>query len=176
MNRTYGYMHWTLEDVPRCFYVGKGVKSRATQTSKRNHKWHAIVKRFGLRVEVYIGPVTNEEACAWEIKQIARWGTFSTDHSHNSLNIGCNFTSGGEGAPGVIRSEDFKQAHRKPWSQARRTAFEIKQRGKKRRSPSLEDRLKMSIRQTGVRPSQETRDKRSRTQTCKKRGSYKKSQ
>jgi hypothetical protein len=25
-NRFYGYKHWTLEEIPRCFYVGKGIK------------------------------------------------------------------------------------------------------------------------------------------------------
>ena len=95
----YGYKHWTLEDPPRCFNVGKGVKSRPISKRSRNHKWHAIVERLGLRVEVCIGPVTNEEACAWEVKNIASMGTFSTCHDHdNSSDIGCNFTRGGDGS------------------------------------------------------------------------------
>ncbi len=104
--RFYGYKHWTLEDPPRCFNVGKGVKKRPWN-KRRNHKWHAISKRLGLRVEVCIGPVINQEACAWEIEQIAAMGTFSTNHSHtDDADIGCNFTKGGEGNLG--RSD--------PWS------------------------------------------------------------
>ncbi len=104
-HRFYGYRHWTFEETPRCFYVGKGIKCRATSL-QRSHKWHAIVKRFGLRVEECIGPVTNEEACAWEIESIAKEKTFSVDHSHDSPDIGCNFTLGGDqGTPGVKRPD-----------------------------------------------------------------------
>ena len=87
--------------MPRCFYVGKGLQKRPSSAKNRNHKWHAIVKRFGLRVEVCIGPVTHEEACAWEIENIALMGSFSTNHSHNDpVDVGCNFTKGGEGTVG----------------------------------------------------------------------------
>ena len=99
--RFYGYKHWTLEDQPRCFNVGKGLEGRSVSKKSRNHKWHAISKRLGLRVEVCIGPVTNEEACAWEIEWIARENTFSTNHSHtDDADIGCNFTKGGDGSSG----------------------------------------------------------------------------
>jgi hypothetical protein len=60
--RCYGYKHWTLEERPRCFYVGKGVTGRAESNRSRNHKWHAIVKRFGIRVEICIGPVADDGA------------------------------------------------------------------------------------------------------------------
>lgn len=101
MMRFYGYKHWTLEDHPRCFYVGKGLNGRSHQRQRRNHKWHAIVKRYGLRIEVCFGPVTNEEACAWEIEHIELMKTFSVNHSHDdSDDIGCNFTKGGEGVTG----------------------------------------------------------------------------
>lgn len=103
MNHFYGYKHWTLEEKPRCFNVGKGVVKRANSNRSRNHKWHAIVKRYGLRVEVCIGPVSNEEACVWEIQNIELMGTFSTNHSHDDQNdIGCNFTKGGDGSTGCI--------------------------------------------------------------------------
>lgn len=78
--RFYGYKHWTLEDPPRCFNVGKGVKKRPKQASNRNHKWHSVVKRFGLRVEVCIGPIEHFDACSWEIKTIETMGTYSTNH------------------------------------------------------------------------------------------------
>ncbi len=103
MSHFYGYKHWTLEAVPRCFNIGKGVANRAFSKRSRNHKWHAIVKRFGIRIEICIGPVTNSEACDWEIEQIEKEGTFSIVHSHNDVeHIGCNFTKGGDGSSGCI--------------------------------------------------------------------------
>lgn len=102
--RFHGYKHWTLEEIPRCFYVGKGRKGREKNHASRNHKWHAIVKRFGLRVEICIGPVTNEEACTWEIMQITNENTFTTNHLHDDLHeIKCNFTKGGDGMTGFCR-------------------------------------------------------------------------
>lgn len=107
----YGYKHWTLETVPRCFNIGKGKIKRPFEVKYgRNHKWHAIVKRFGLRVEVCVGPVTNEEACAWEIEQIALEKTFTINHSHDDLNdIGCNLTKGGDGATGYYHNEKSRE-------------------------------------------------------------------
>ena len=96
-----GYKHWTTEDVPRCFYVGKGKSARPFARIGRNHKWHAIVKRYGLRVEICTESVEHFAACAWEIENIKLMKTFSTNHSHDDLNdIGCNLTHGGEGAAG----------------------------------------------------------------------------
>lgn len=109
--RFYGYKHWTLEETPRCFNVGKGVKKRPTQTSNRNHKWSAIVRRYGLRVEVCIGPIEHFDACTWEIENIVKENTFSTSHSHDDPNdIGCNLTKGGEG--GLGKSDPLSSAHR----------------------------------------------------------------
>jgi hypothetical protein len=106
----YGYKHWTLEDVPRCFYVGKGLIGRPESTRNRNHKWRATVKRYGFRVEICIGPVTNEEACAWEIENINLMATFSICHDHDNQNdIGCNFTKGGEGSLGRIVSQEVRE-------------------------------------------------------------------
>ncbi len=102
--RFYGYKHWTLEESPRCFYVGKGLCSRTHSHRSRNHKWHAVVRRFGLRVEICVGPVTNQEACAWEIEQIVREGTFSECHAHDAEDICCNFTRGGDGVEGYKHS------------------------------------------------------------------------
>lgn len=72
--RFYGYKHWTLEDVPRCFYVGKGLNKRP-YSDRRSKKWHAIATRYGLRVEIVCGPMTNAEVCDWEI-----CGKIETEH------------------------------------------------------------------------------------------------
>jgi hypothetical protein len=110
----YGYKHWTLEDPPRCFNVGKGRKKRPFDQhhKRRSHKWHAIVKRLGLRVEVCVGPMEHFDACAWEIAQIAAMGTFSTNHSHDDpIDIGCNFTLGGEGSYGMKHTPEWCAKH-----------------------------------------------------------------
>ena len=98
--RVFGYKHWTLEENTRCFNVGKGVAGRPTSARYRNHKWHAIVKKFGFRVEICIDPVSNQDAIAWEIAIIQEMKTFSVCHSHEGDDIGCNFTLGGEGTLG----------------------------------------------------------------------------
>jgi hypothetical protein len=111
-----GYKHWTLEPVPRCFNVGKGGPDRPYEMAscRRNHKWCAIAKRLGLRVEICATFVcdnhahvmgekcpADEAACVWEIEWIARENTFSTNHSHDDpIDIGCNFTKGGGGTVG----------------------------------------------------------------------------
>lgn len=113
----YGYKHWTLEEHPRCFYVGKGVLGRVESRGSRNHKWHAIVKRFGIRVEICVGQLDNDAACQWEIENIAAEKTFSANHDHDVNDIGCNFTIGGDGVTGrqqavaerMMRSERMKQ-------------------------------------------------------------------
>lgn len=106
----YGYKHWTLEEVPRCFYVGKGLLGRAESQRGRNHKWHAIAKKLGLRVEICASFLTNEEACDWEIKTIEQMKTFTFCHHHNDANdIVCNFTLGGEGVLGRFVSEETRK-------------------------------------------------------------------
>ena len=122
----YGYKHWTLEKAPRCFNVGKGRQCRVNDLRARNHKWHAIVKRLGLRVEVCVGfkcdnhnhvfdgkCQANDDVCAWEIECIAKENSFSTNHSHDDMNdIGCNFTRGGEGTTGRKVSEKTSELQR----------------------------------------------------------------
>ncbi len=119
--RHYGYKHWTLEAVPRCFNVGKGLSNRPHSHAKRNHKWHAIAKRYGLRVEICVGPVSNEEARKWEIQNIELMGTFSTCHSHENINdINCNFTRGGEGTADYVWTEEqrirLSMPNRRQWA------------------------------------------------------------
>jgi hypothetical protein len=135
--RIFGYKHWTLENPSRCFNVGKGVVGRAESHGSRNHKWRAVVKRLGLRVEICVGPMTNEEACAWEVKHILKENTFSTNHSHDDpVDIGCNFTKGGDGVVGrpqskaerSFRSQVAKQYYRNNPAARLRTSVIMKRR------------------------------------------------
>lgn len=139
LQRFYGYKHWTLEEMPRCFYVGKGLKNRHHSFGDRNHKWHAIVKRYGLRVEVCIGPVTNEEACVWEIENISKEKTYCPGHEHHdhdTNDTGCNFTKGGDGISGWQHSSKTRAL----WS--------LKRKGIK---PTPETNLKNSVANSGER-------------------------
>lgn len=148
--RFFGYKHYTLEEKPRCFYVGKGLKGRANSQRSRNHKWHAIVKCYGFRVEICFGPVTNEEACKWEIENIALEKTFNICHDHKKLDsdIGCNFTRGGDGwRAGNIASEET----RKKLSDIQRIV---------QNRPEVKQHQREV--QTGKKRSQETREKLSK--------------
>jgi len=75
----------------------------------RSKKWRAVVERFGLRIEICFGPVTDQEAIAWEIEQITKEDTFTTCYStEEGTNIRCNFTRGGDGASGYKHTESHK--------------------------------------------------------------------
>ena len=143
--RFFGYKHWTLEDVPRCFYVGKGLRKRP-YSDRRSDKWHAIVQRFGLRVEICVGPVTDVEACDWEIRNIVLERTFSNDFRHDVDDIGCNFTAGGDG----VRDRNVSADARKRIGDA--------QRGKPKDGVT---RKKISDALKGRKLSDETRQKMS---------------
>jgi hypothetical protein len=111
MNRVYyGYKHWTLEETARCFYVCKGKKKRPYDAAKmRSKKWCAVAERYGLRIEVCVGPFTDQEAIAWEIEYIAKEGTFTTSYStKGGTDIGCNFTHGGDGASGYVFPKEVR--------------------------------------------------------------------
>lgn len=175
MTQFYGYKHWTLEETSRCFYVGKGIAGRERSKRSRNHKWHAIVKRYGIRIEMCKGPVTNEEACAWEIEQIEFESTFSINHSHDdSSDINCNFTRGGEGSIGCVPNDETRQkmSHShvgntsghacagKSKSEAHKQAISNALKG----NPKVSAALKGNKRTLGLKMSTETLQKRSKTQ------------
>jgi hypothetical protein len=187
----FGYKHMTLEDPPRCFNVGKGKGNRAYSHHNRNHKWHAIVKRLGLHVKVCVGFTDSECACAWEIENVAKENTFSTNHSHDDpIDIGCNFTRGGDGKPGFHVSLQTRQKQResklgvrnpnfgkKPWNTGKKLGSGIANKGWETRralgktshaSPSLESRKRMSEAQKGKVMSPEARLKISLANTGRK--------
>lgn len=163
-DRFFGYKHWTLEAFPRCFYVGKGLKRRITRKD-RNHKWHAIVKRYGLRIEICVGPISNKDVCCWEIEWIAKENTYSNNHSHvDSNDIGCNLTKGGEGTVGYKHSTAYKEAARaRELGKAKNFSQEALQRIREvATNPSLETRQRLSeARKRRSSPSLETRKKMS---------------
>lgn len=97
MNKYYVYEHWRT-DRDECFYVGKGMGSRAYKMGCRNRHHKAIqakVIREGCAIEVRIvsSGLTEDEAFALEIERIAFWRSKNIDLA--------NLTNGGEGPSGL---------------------------------------------------------------------------
>jgi len=53
------YLDWTLENAPRCFYVGKGTALRVKR-SKRNKRWQNITNMYGQYRELHYYPKVVE--------------------------------------------------------------------------------------------------------------------
>jgi hypothetical protein len=92
----YVYEDWTLEEVPRCFYVGKGSFVRI-KNLHRNYVHERITRKHGLRREIVLVTSVEQLALDYEIDLISEHKTF--------INGGegwwrTNFTRGGEGVNG----------------------------------------------------------------------------
>lgn len=162
--RFYGYKHWTLEETPRCFNVGKGTIDRCKSRKVRNHKWHHVVNRFGFRVEICVGPVSENEAFIWEIENILKEETYrpgAEHHVHNTDDVGCNMTPGGEGSAGYKWSAEqrAKKQGKVPWnkgiamSHEQRMKLSQSKKGKKHNQPRSDEwRKKLSLANKGQVP------------------------
>lgn len=117
--RFYGYKHWTLETMPRCFYVGKGLKNRPNQLKGRNSKHRNVTIAHGCHVEICVGPMSHDDVVCWEITTIAASGTY---HYDNPSEIGCNFTHGGDGTPGSHHNLGKKKP---PFTEEHRQALKV---------------------------------------------------
>lgn len=82
------YLDWTLEIVPRCFYVGKGLEERINKY-ERNSDWKVIVDQFGWRREVVCASLNEDDAYTDEKWLIAYHDTF--------YGWGANLNEGGRG-------------------------------------------------------------------------------
>ena len=155
------YIHRRLTDSV-IFYVGMGDKDRPNTFKNRNKHWHNTVNKHGRSVEVLFKNLTKEDAIELEIFLISLIG-------RKDLNKGTliNKTDGGEGALGVIMSEETKQKMRKPKSEEHRLKLvaNIKKRNKdlwKGVSKTTEHRDKISKKMQGIVRSEETRQKMSK--------------
>ncbi len=99
------YIDWTLEDVSRPFYVGKGQLKRISQ-HERNLYWRNIAAKHGQHREVVLA--TKDEAFAFEQEKrlIAELGTFEDGTSGR---WGANLTEGGEGLSGYVHTHTTRQ-------------------------------------------------------------------
>lgn len=95
----YVYVDWTTEEVPRAFYVGKGVKRRIKDTKRRSVVWNRIRNKYGLNRIVVLA--TEDESYAFEIEigLIRQHKTFMPAW-YDGSGWGANLTTGGDGVSG----------------------------------------------------------------------------
>ncbi len=100
----YVYIDWTLEQIPRRFYVGKGDAGRV-KFIRRNKRHRAISKAYGQRREVVFSTDSEVEALQIEKKLIAEFKTRGDVKGQ----WGANFTEGGDGVCGRLHDEKTKR-------------------------------------------------------------------
>lgn len=98
--RFFTYQH-RYADTGEVFYIGKGVGNRATACSKRSTEWKLAVLRRGRNVEILAFFWAEQDALNHERELIAE-GRAAGLHLLNK-------TSGGQGASGLVHSDDAKQ-------------------------------------------------------------------
>lgn len=169
----YVYAHYKADDpngLP--FYIGKGKDSRDS-SHKRNQYWKNIVSRHGFVSKRLYENLTEQEAWDIEVALINQYGRLV-----EGTGCLCNFSTGGEGASGVVHSEETK----KKWSDAKKgktweeiygveQAQQLREKRKQvKRQQTPETRKKISEAQKGKKGkphSEETKLKMSATRTGK---------
>ena len=96
-NNYYVYLH-TRNDTGEVFYVGKGKNRRAWWKNQRNKHWHSIVNKVGYEVHIFKDMLTEQDAFSIEKERIQFYGRKNL----------CNFTDGGDGISGAIKTEAQK--------------------------------------------------------------------
>jgi hypothetical protein len=123
----YVYKHIRL-DTNEVFYIGIGKnKSRAYSKTHRNEYWHSIVNKAGYSIEIIEDGITWQEAVLKEIELIEYYG-----RKDKGIGTLVNMTNGGDGAVGLIHSEESKKKR------------SDSAKGKKRKPHSEEAKKKMS--------------------------------
>lgn len=127
------YEDWTLESIPRCFYVGKGNDDRVSKLKRSNEKHTDICKKFGINRVVVASDTCEKNILDIERNVIRDRHTYMRDPQYNG--IGCNRTVGGQGNSGRIVSKEtglkISNAKRgkkpnKIWTQAERDAMSVR--------------------------------------------------
>ena len=142
----YVYRHIRL-DKNEPFYIGIGSDNkfyRATEKSRRNKLWNDIVTKSDYEVEILFNDLCWEEACKKEQEFIALYGR---KNKNNGILV--NLTDGGEGAFGVVMTQERKDKISKSQigkklSKQNRENISKALKGKKRNPRTLETKLKIS--------------------------------
>jgi len=131
------YVDHTLEDVPRVFYVGKGLQARVQSVKRNNHHTNISLK-YGIKRELVFETDVATEAAAKEIELIVFHKTYVYGDDYI---FGANYTRGGEGAlgrkyvptPEALRKQSEAQRGKKrgPWTSEQREKRVAGMRGKK---------------------------------------------
>jgi hypothetical protein len=168
MKTHYVYVH-KKATTGEIFYVGKGRGNRAYQKDRGRH-WKAIVEKHGRTVEIVADNLPEQEAFALEIKLIALYGR--KDKGLGSL---VNYTDGGDGASGAVRSDAFKARNSALHTGRKRseeTCKNISDSLVGRAAPSEQTRLQMSVARTGKKHSEATKQKMSEAQLKRDKSSF----
>lgn len=106
MKQFHVYEDWTIEEEPRCFYVGKGDDDRIARSQRNRH--HAdVVAMYGFERRILFTTTSEDEALEVERRLIGERHTHPRDTDYNG--IGCNRTLGGQGNSGRIVSDETKK-------------------------------------------------------------------
>lgn len=99
-NQFYVYEHRTL-DTGRVFYIGKGKGHRANLKASRSLHWKRVVSKHGYTVRFIEKGMTEADAFELEVAAIDffRWAGAKL----------ANVTDGGDGASGLIWTEDRRE-------------------------------------------------------------------
>lgn len=98
------YQH-LRKDTGEVFYIGIGkAEKRAYNFNNRTDFWKRIVDKHGYLIEILYDNITWEEACEIEKSLISKHGKLC-----NGTGSLCNFTDGGDGIVGLIRTEEHKR-------------------------------------------------------------------
>lgn len=103
-NKFYIYAHYR-KTTGEIFYIGKGFGKRAwDRGKKRTLHWHNVVKKNGYTISILHDNLTENEAFTLEKELIKYYG-------RNDLGLGplVNMTDGGEGASGIVVSQETKE-------------------------------------------------------------------
>lgn len=144
----YIYRHIRL-DKNEPFYIGIGNDEnykRSKIKSNRSIYWKNVTNKTVYEVEILLDNLTWEQACQKEIEFILLYGR--KDLSTGTL---VNMTNGGEGTPGIKRSEEYKLKLSERQKDGKAYWF-----GKNHSEETLQ---KMSEIKKGKLPSQETKEK-----------------
>lgn len=99
------YEDWTLEEVPGCFYVGKGNLARV-EDLRRNKVHERIVQKHGIRREIVMMTTIEAVALQHEVELIAQHKTYVNGGEGW---WGANFTRAGEGVSGLKHTIEARQ-------------------------------------------------------------------
>jgi hypothetical protein len=137
------------------FYIGKGTKYRAYNSTQRNEFWKRTVAKYGYAVVKLVDGLTHDQAIEIEKQYIGKYGL----RSEGGLLV--NLTYGGQGMSGFKMSQESKAKigiHQvgRVKSEEEKNKLRIANKGKRR---SDEVRQRLSVAHTGKRVSEEAKEK-----------------